>query len=241
MKTDSKALWLALPWVFLGTFSLLYFGALAPQVLPGLFSGTLVDNAFVDGKLKYQLVTLLIALGVLGIVRLCARQNAAIFYHLGDLRAPAQPLSALGIKTGDTWKAVGTNFAVIVSLATGLFIYLNVAQGQSLEPEHVRYLPFVLLLSALNAFTEEAITRLSVVTLLFGRVSPAVICTASALLFGIPHYFGVPGGPLGALMAGFLGWLLAKSILETRGLFWAWWIHFLLDVIIFTALFWVAL
>jgi len=29
---------------------------------------------------------------------------------------------------------------------------------------------------------------------------------------------------------------LAKSILETKGIFWAWLIHFLQDIIIFTAL-----
>jgi uncharacterized protein len=38
-------------------------------------------------------------------------------------------------------------------------------------------------------------------------------------------------------LAGFLGWLLAKSIVETRGIFWAWFIHFLQDVIIFTGFF----
>ena len=34
----------------------------------------------------------------------------------------------------------------------------------------------------------------------------------------------------------FMGWLLGKAMVETRGLFWAWWIHFLSDVVIFTFL-----
>lgn len=54
----------------------------------------------------------------------------------------------------------------------------------------------------------------------------------SALVFGLPHYFGTPGGVVGSLMAGFLGWLLAKSIQETGGIFWAWLIHFIQDVVI---------
>jgi hypothetical protein len=37
-------------------------------------------------------------------------------------------------------------------------------------------------------------------------------------------------------MAGFLGWFLGKSMLETRGLFWAWFIHFWQDVLIFAFL-----
>jgi len=36
-------------------------------------------------------------------------------------------------------------------------------------------------------------------------------------------------------MAGFLGWLLARSVVDTRGVFWAWFLHFLQDVVIFTA------
>jgi len=36
-------------------------------------------------------------------------------------------------------------------------------------------------------------------------------------------------------MAGFLGWLLARSVVDTRGMFWAWFLHFLQDVVIFTA------
>jgi len=126
-------------------------------------------------------------------------------------------------------------------LATGIFVYFSVARGQTLDGEHVRFLPFILIFAMMNAFTEEAITRLSLVTALKGMVPNSVIYIASALLFGIPHYFGVPGGIFGAIMAAFLGWLLSKSIVETRGMFWAWFIHFLQDVIIFTALFLTAL
>lgn len=36
-------------------------------------------------------------------------------------------------------------------------------------------------------------------------------------------------------MAGLLSGLLAKSVVETNGIFWAWFIHFLQDVVIFSA------
>ncbi|NUQ25067.1 MAG: hypothetical protein HUU34_14055 [Saprospiraceae bacterium] len=61
------------------------------------------------------------------------------------------------------------------------------------------------------------------------------VCLWSAAIFGGIYYFGTPGGPLGLLMAGFLGWLLAKSLVETRGFGWAWSIHFLQDVVILFA------
>jgi len=232
---------LVLPVIILGTLSLLFFGALLPDVIPSVISPALTGNDFVDAKLKYQLVTFGIALLVLAITYALAPQNTRRFYKLGNLNAPAGPINWLGIKSSDTWKTVGRSFAVIVSLATGAFVYFNVARGQSIAPQNLGLLPFILVLSAMNAFTEEAITRLSVVTALDGILSRPAIYIVSALIFGIPHYFGVPGGILGSLMAGFLGWLLAKSIAETEGVFWAWFIHFTQDVIIFTGLFLVAL
>ncbi|NTU75828.1 MAG: CPBP family intramembrane metalloprotease, partial [Anaerolineaceae bacterium] len=160
-----------------------------------------------------------------------------MFYKVGEIGAPAEPVRWLGIASTDTWKTVGRNFAIIVSIVTGIFIYLNIARGQTLAVENTRFLPFILILALMNSFTEEAITRLSLVTVLKGIIPNSAIYIASALLFGIPHYFGTPGGIIGSIMAAFLGWLLAKSIVETRGMFWAWFIHFLQDVIIFTALF----
>jgi len=39
---------------------------------------------------------------------------------------------------------------------------------------------------------------------------------------------------IGVLMAGFLGWLLGKAMVETRGMFWPWCIHLVQDVLIFS-------
>lgn len=232
---------MALPFILLGTFGLLYFGALSPDSVLRMLPIPLAGNNFIDAKLKYQIITIAFALIVLAIVAAVAPQNARRFYRAGKPDAPAGAVNWLGIKPTDTWKLVGRNFSVIISLATGAFIYFNLVRGQSIDPAHTRLLPWILVLSLMNAFTEEAITRLGVVTALDGMVSRPVICIISALIFGIPHYFGIPGGIPGSLMAGFLGWLLAKSILETEGMFWAWLIHFLQDVIIFSGLFFVML
>jgi hypothetical protein len=57
-----------------------------------------------------------------------------------------------------------------------------------------------------------------------------------AAYFGILHYYGIPYGIVGVVLAGFLGWVLGKSMLETRGMFWAWFLHFIQDVLIFSFL-----
>lgn len=231
----------ALPFILAGTAFILIFGALKPAWLTQALPAPWVGNAFIDAKLKYQTLSLGVAFLVLAGTRLLAPRNAAIFYRSGEIKAPAQPVRWLGIKDGESWKTVGPTFALIVTLLTAVFIYLNLAKGQSIQAEHLHFLPFILLFSVSNAFVEESVTRLALVTSLAGIVSAPIIHLASAALFGIPHFFGTPGGVIGILMAGFLGWLLSKATLETRGFFWAWLIHFLQDVIIFTGLFLVAL
>jgi membrane protease YdiL (CAAX protease family) len=93
-------------------------------------------------------------------------------------------------------------------------------------------LPMVLLLAALNAFSEEAIYRSAFLGTL-GSLPRSQAVLLSATFFGIAHYYGVPYGLLGVLMAGLLGWLLAKAMVETHSFFWPWFIHFLQDVLIF--------
>jgi hypothetical protein len=56
----------------------------------------------------------------------------------------------------------------------------------------------------------------------------------NVVFFGLAHYlFGSPPDVIGFLMTGFLAWLIGKSMLETKGIIWAWFIHFLPDVVIF--------
>lgn len=210
----------------------------------GDFAGTpLLAAPYVDRVLKYQLITLGLALVVLALARLLASASFRKFFARGDINATVEPVKRIGLipKPSEGWLAVGRNFAIIISGVTFIFIYLQAIRGNSIAAEHLRYLPWILAFSVANAFTEEMITRFAVVAALDGLIPPHYVYLASAAIFGLAHYFGTPGGIVGVLLAGFLGWLLAKSIMETRGIFWAWLIHALQDVIIFTGLFFVNL
>lgn len=95
-------------------------------------------------------------------------------------------------------------------------------------------LPAILLFSAINAFTEEIYFRLSLLSTLHDVIGRTHTLLIVVVFFGLAHYLhGSPSGIIGFLMTGFLAWLLAKSILETKGIFWAWFIHFLADVAVF--------
>jgi uncharacterized protein len=96
-------------------------------------------------------------------------------------------------------------------------------------------MPLVLLMAATNAWSEEMISRLVVVAGLHGRVSSSAICGISAGLFGLAHFYGTPSGFFGVIASSALGWFLARSMVETKSMGWALFIHFLQDVVIFGA------
>jgi membrane protease YdiL (CAAX protease family) len=107
------------------------------------------------------------------------------------------------------------------------------AQHGVINGTFFKLVPLVLLFAATNAWTEEILSRFVIVAGLHDQLKPVAICWISAIIFGTPHFFGTPSGVVGAIMAGLLGWVLAKSVLETRSLGWALFIHFLQDVVIF--------
>ncbi|HEY3310824.1 MAG TPA: CPBP family intramembrane glutamic endopeptidase [Anaerolineales bacterium] len=86
----------------------------------------------------------------------------------------------------------------------------------------------------MNAFSEEMNYKASFLAVTHQILGKRQSLLVMAAYFGIGHYYGVPYGVVGVLMAAFLGWLLGKSMLETRGFAWAWFIHFLQDVLIFS-------
>ncbi len=230
---------MVIPLVIVASISLLYFKANAAQ----LVQAPILSQPYIDGELKYQLTTL----GVTGLVLLATylagRASFRRFFRLGQIDAPVTPVKAIGLNPGpdETWLQVGRNFALIITAVTAVFIYFQAIKGNSIVTEHLRFLPWILVLAASNAFVEEMITRFAVVSSLDGLIPPNAVYLVSAAIFGGVHFYGTPGGILGVLLAGFLGWFAAKSIGETRGVFWAWLIHFLQDVVIFAGLFFINL
>ncbi|MEQ8239622.1 MAG: CPBP family intramembrane glutamic endopeptidase [Cyclobacteriaceae bacterium] len=193
-----------------------------------------------NSQLVYQPVTLLIALVFIWLLKVARPSVFRTYFQKGKIDAPITPVPALFIKpkAGRNWLHEGRDFALVISVVTAIIIYLQVIHGEGIEPAMLwKILPFSLLFSLTNAFVEESITRVGVIVALKGVFSDQMLPFISGAVFGAVHYWGSPVGIAGVLAAGFLGWLLAKSILETKGIFWAWLIHFLQDVIILTALF----
>lgn len=143
----------------------------------------------------------------------------------------------LGIASkNNDWNFYGPILAVSLTLGTTLLMSIGVTSQHGMVNESFFMLmPLVLLVSATNSWSEEIFSRFVIVAGLDGKLKPATICWISAVIFGIPHFFGTPSGLFGVVMSGLLGWLMAKSVIETKGIGWAVFIHFLQDVVIFGA------
>jgi uncharacterized protein len=234
-KVSKRNSYLLLILVVLATLGLLVTAYLTKDVV--LFD-TLSKP--INKHIAYQAITLLGTFLFLLLLKVVKKEVFSSYFRKGDTAAFVIPVPQVGIipKAHENWSHIGKSFSVVISIVTAIVLYLQVVKQGSFAFEKIMYvLPFSLLFALSNSFVEECITRLGVVIALDGLASAKTTQLVSALIFGLAHYFGNPGGPIGVLVAGFLGWLLAKSLLETKGLFWAWAIHFLQDIIILTALF----
>jgi uncharacterized protein len=192
-------------------------------------------SEYIKSQSKYQQRLLLAAVFVLCLLQLYAPETLSRFFSIGYLAAPATKVEWLGIAEGETWLSLGLTLSISITAATFSFVYFQF-RGKVGRLRHTfSYAGWILLFSASNSFSEEIIFRLGVIVPLYGDVKTSYILLISAVAFGVPHLRGMPNGIIGACMASLLGWILAKSMIETNGFFWACFIHFLQDIVIYSA------
>ena len=198
-----------------------------------LYSSWLANPSFNVFMLANQSLRLVVSVVIIAVLFVLRKSRAAFFLIKGDTSASVEPVSWLGIKEGETWNKAGRIFAIVISLGTLTFLVLAGRPPLDIVIRALPFLPAVLLAAMLNAFNEELTYKASFLSVLEDVVGRPQALLLMAAYFGIGHFYGIPYGVIGVLMAGFLGWLLGKSMLETRGFWWAWFIHFWQDVIIF--------
>lgn len=194
----------------------------------------------INKHIVYQAISLLGTIIFLFVLWRCKKAEFQTYFRKGDISAEITPEPWIGIKPkeSESWLHFGRNIGIVISVVTATIIYFQLIKGNEILVSSIfAVLPFSIVFALTNSFVEESITRLGVVVVLKNRMKDMIIPFISAMIFGVVHYWGNPGGVAGVLVAGFLGWFLAKSILETKGIFWAWLIHFVQDVVILTALF----
>jgi membrane protease YdiL (CAAX protease family) len=191
------------------------------------------SDSYLDSHLKYQICLLILAGIVLELSYFQNPDNFISLFSVGNLSAPAEPVSWFGITAGHTWVFAGLYLLVLITTGTAIFVFLQFRSLKLSLSEILPYMGWIILFSLMNSFSEEAIYRLGIIAPALGSIDVATIALVSAVLFGVAHFGGMPNGLIGMFMAGFLGWFLAKAVMETEGLFWAWTIHFVQDIVIY--------
>jgi hypothetical protein len=203
----------------------------------------LESTEFVPSLLSTQILRMAVTLVMLAGLMIIKKKREAFYLVKGDLAATADPMPPI-MKQPASWRVLGRELSLYISLGTLAFLLIAAFPSPRIQFEQGALggmlsqmfvlIPFVLLMAAMNAFSEELTYKASFLSVLEDPVGKRQALLLMAAFFGIGHYYGVPYGIIGVLMAGFLGWLLGKSMLETRGFAWAWFIHFLQDVLIFS-------
>jgi membrane protease YdiL (CAAX protease family) len=179
------------------------------------------DHSLVNLTFTMQMMVFPISFIAMGLLYLYNREGFKTFFRLGFANNPDWNLNGLLIGVAFT---LGNVFMMSMSVTS---------QHGVINDSFFKLLPLVFLFSATNAWSEEIFTRFVIVAGLSGKLKADTICWISGSIFGLAHFSGTPNGVFGVIMSGLLGWLLAKSVVETRGLGWALLIHFLQDVVIF--------
>jgi membrane protease YdiL (CAAX protease family) len=201
-----------------------------------IYEAWLANPSFNVNMMANQSLRLMVTLVIITALFIMKKRQDAFFLIKGDMGAEAEPVRLLDIKPGERWNKLGRNFAIIISSGTLAFLVLAGRPPLDIAIRALPFLPAVFIAAALNAFNEEMTYKASFLSVLEGVVGKHQALWLMAAYFGIGHFYGIPYGVIGILMAGFLGWFLGKSMLETRGLGWAWLIHFVQDVLIFAFL-----
>ncbi len=153
----------------------------------------------------------------------------------GDGEATADP-DLVTLFRQPSWRRLGPFWAVGVSIGTSAAMWFAIQPDAAALARLLPVFPVVLVLAATNAFNEEFLFRNVPLAALPTRLGKRQVLLLTAACFGLEHYYGNPPGASGVLLAAFLGYVLGKSMLETGGSRWAWLIHWLQDVIIFSFL-----
>lgn len=183
--------------------------------------------ALLTALLSVLLPVLLMSLTLIG----SGLSRRDLFLTRGDMRARSRLFSP--VLSPLRWTLMAPLAFAIPMILFVIELILQVPIDLALAPKILGALPVVVIFAIVNATQEEFTYR----AVYLARL-PSVIGTEQALLitsmnFGINHWVGGhPNGLIGAVTVALAGYILGKSMLETRGIAWAWIIHFCADMVV---------
>jgi membrane protease YdiL (CAAX protease family) len=152
----------------------------------------------------------------------CSRRPEPFFLHVGSLSEPLHPFRV-------RWSVVAPIFSLVAALCAWVFVgFTGTAVSNSWQ-----MVPVAVMLAAINAFEEEFLNRNLLVGAVRTNFGPVHAVAVGAFIFGLGHWNGLPAGILGVLMTLALGVVTGTAMVQTKGMFWSWFMHFLPDCVLF--------
>lgn len=186
---------------------------------------------WVPGMLVIQLFEVGIVLLVAVLLLVFRKRRQEVYAVVGDMRAAAQPVRWLGQRKPTVWPSFGPVLGVCLFFGGILFLWLLTPPSGSTLLKLLPMLPGVILIAAINSFDEEAIYRCGLMNSLELPIGKMGALLVSSIFFGLAHYSGgFPGGLPWFVISSFIGYMLGKSMQETKGFLWAFLIHLVADI-----------
>ena len=156
-----------------------------------------------------------------------------MFVAVGDLRAHGGlPLTDKRV----SWVWIGAVGTVLFAGPLAVQLAVTVHPDFDTAGRALAAIPAAVAFGAFNAAQEEFRFRAGFLATLVPAVGAWQAVLMTSALFGFAHWFGHPSGPVGVGLTLLAGFVLAKSMLDTRGSGWAWFLHAVQDVLIFSFL-----
>ncbi len=152
-----------------------------------------------------------------------------LFMQKGNLNAPSK--TPFGLRS-IPWMILGPIITILFSLPLVLQLTFTVNPNFAAGEKVFGALPVILIFSVFNAACEEFRFRAVLIARSERILGLRQALLLTSTLFGLGHWFGHPSGLSGVVMAGIAGWIWGKAMIETRGLFWSWFIHGIQDILI---------
>jgi CAAX protease family protein len=156
-----------------------------------------------------------------------------LFLNKGNIHAR---FHLFGMKISISWMIVGIIFILVAGLVLPTYLSLTMQPSLSMLVRAIVNLPFIVVSAMMNSFNEEFEFRSVLLAQLIPSVGKRQALWLSTTIFGLAHFYGQPSGVIGVLLASIAGLFWASSMLETKGIAWAWATHFVQDAVIFSFL-----
>lgn len=152
----------------------------------------------------------------------CSRRPDRFFLHVGSLSEPLRPFRV-------RWSVVAPVFALVSALCAWVFVGFT----GTAAPKSWAMVPVAVMLAAINAFEEEFLNRNVLIGAVRTNFGPVHAVAVGACIFGVGHWNGLPAGIPGVLMTLTLGVVTGTAMVQTEGMFWPWFMHFIPDCVLF--------